>query len=484
MAASEPHHVGGDHPPGSLRELLAIAIPMIISTGSLTLMQVVDRIFLTWDSPDCVAACLPAGMMHWLLMSPAFGTAMYVTTFVAQYMGAGEKSRVGSAVWQGTIFSFVSGIVLVAGAQFARQIFAVVGHDPHIATLEAQFFSIMCFGSIPTLLSCALSGYFAGQGRTRVVMFVNICGAVVNLVLDPVLIFGFAGIPALSIRGAAIATVMGEVAMTVLYIVLILRDPSAREFGIWPERLFQPDLFLRLLRFGIPNGFHFLSDVCAFSVFIFLIGTMGKHALTATNLAFNLNMLTFMPVLGMGMAVMTLVGNRIGEGRPDLATKTTYLAFCVSAGWMLTFGIMYFTIPNLFLGIYQSEKSAVEFEEIRQLAMMLLKFIAVYGVFDAMAIIFSFAIRGAGDTRFALCFSLVCGWTIMVLPTWLSLRSGSTSLVIPWLSCTGFIMVVGIGFFLRFLQGKWKRMRVIEVPAADGENLSNAEEEPAVKLPV
>lgn len=463
---------------------MAIAIPMIISTGSLTLMQVVDRIFLTWDSPDCVAACLPAGMMHWLLMSPAFGTAMYVTTFVAQYMGAGERSRIGAAVWQGTIFSLISGIVLVACAQFARQIFAVVGHDPHVATLEAQFFSIMCFGSIPTLLSCALSGYFAGQGRTRVVMFVNICGALVNLALDPILIFGFAGIPALSIRGAAIATVMGEVSMTLLYILLILRDPQAREFGIWPKKIFQSELFVRLIRFGMPNGFHMLSDVCAFSVFIFLIGTMGKHALTATNLAFNLNMLTFMPVLGVGMAVMTLVGNRIGEGRPDLAVRTTYLAFGVAAAWMLMFGVMYFTIPNLFLGIYQSEKSAEDFDQVRQLAMMLLKFIAVYGLFDAMAIIFSFAIRGAGDTRFALCFSLICGWTIMVLPTWFSLRSGSTSLVIPWAACTGFIIVVGIGFFLRFQQGKWKTMRVIETPAADNGNSSPTDQEPALKLTV
>ncbi|MCA9095077.1 MAG: MATE family efflux transporter, partial [Planctomycetaceae bacterium] len=91
-----------------------------------------------------------------------------------------------------------------------------------------------------------------------------------------------------------------------------------------------------------------------------------------------------------------------------------------------------------------------------------LRFVALYGLFDAMAIIFSCAVRGAGDTRFPFLFSVISSWTIMVLPTFLVVRSGSTSIMIPWLACTAYIAILGLGLFARFQHGKWESMKVIE----------------------
>jgi MATE family multidrug resistance protein len=429
-------------------------------------MQVVDRIFLTWDSPLALAASLPAALLHWTLISPAVGTAMYISTFVAQYEGAGEPRRVGASVRQGTIFALITGVFYLAFAPFAGVIFASLGHGADVARLEAEYFSIMCLGTPAALLSHVFGAYFGGRGLTRIIMWVNIAGALFNLVLDPFLIFGWGPFPRLSIRGAALATLLAEILMTAIYVAMILRDRRRHEYSVFSKPMFDGPLFRRLLRYGLPSGMHMFTEVFSFSVFVFLIGTMGKVHLAASNLAFNLNALTFMPVFGMGMGVMTLVGNRIGEGRPDLARRTTLIAFSICGVYMLFFGLLYVLFPHWLLAMYQTPDvpdTGVSFADIQRETMILLRFVALYGLFDAMAIIFSCAIRGAGDTRFPFLFSVISSWTIMVLPTVLVVRSGSTSVMIPWLACTAYIGILGLGLFARFLQGRWQSMRVIEM---------------------
>jgi MATE family multidrug resistance protein len=93
---------------------------------------------------------------------------------------------------------------------------------------------------------------------------------------------------------------------------------------------------------------------------------------------------------------------------------------------------------------------------------MLLRYVAVYAFFDAMIIVFSSAIRGAGDTRFGLWLTLVAAWLVMVVPTWIAIRTDQLTLHVGWLACTGFIVTLGIGFLVRFLGGKWQSMTVIE----------------------
>src|SRR5688500_20411281 len=107
------------HPPGSWRELVQVAWPLVISAGSFSLMFVADRIFLTWYSTDALAAAGAAGLLHWTAIALFLGTAMYVNTFVAQYEGAKQPARVGAALWQGIYFAVVSGVLVAAAGLLA-----------------------------------------------------------------------------------------------------------------------------------------------------------------------------------------------------------------------------------------------------------------------------------------------------------------------------------------------------------------------------
>lgn len=454
--ADDPEHAG------SLRELLRIAIPLVISSGSVSVMHLANAVFLTWDSSTSLAAVVPAGVLQWTLISIVFGTVQYANTFVAQYEGAGRMDRAAAAVWQAIYLAVVGGILLNLLALFAGPLFDAIGHDKEVAVLEADYFGMLCFSSVPMLLTAALTCFFSGQGKTRVVMVVNVIGVSVNILSDYLLIFGNGPFPRMGIRGAGISTVLAQTVECLMLAWLFFQPQQRATHGTWRNRAFDRELFKRFLKFGFPQGVHFFLDVASFSVFMLLLGRLGKVELAATNLTFRLNTLAFIPMIGLGTAVSTIVGKRIGEGCPELAVRSTWTAFKVSAAYMFLFVVIFVFLPDVILYPFKKYSDPQDFAALHDTVVELLRFVAVYCFFDAMVIVFSFAIRGAGDTRFALLFSCVIAWSVMVLPTWVSIKWFGGGLHACWWFCTIYIIVLGIGFFARFQAGHWKKMRVIE----------------------
>lgn len=448
-----------------MRELLRVALPLIASSGSQSIMVMSDRMFLTWYSEESLAAVLPAGMLNWTLISIAFGTCQYANTFVAQYEGAKQPERVAASIWQAVWLALAMGILFSLMSLAARPLFDWIGHDAAVIPLEAEYFGILSLGAVPAILSAALSCFFSGRRRTNVVLWVNLTAAATNIIFDYLLIFGAGPIPELGIRGAAVATVLGNVAAVVLYAALMLKKPMRDQYGTWRNRRLDRELFGRFLRYGLPAGLHLFVDIAGFTVFMLLVGRIGRNELAATNLAFNLNALAFCPLLGLGVAVSTLVGNRIGEGCPELAARTTWNAFLLSGSWMLMFAGIYVLLPDLILkpyAIYADEKIA----SLRDQIVVLLRFVAIYSFFDAMSIVFGSAIRGAGDTRFALVYSLSTGWSLMVLPTFILQIWYGGGLLLSWSFCTLYTIVLGLGFMGRFMAGHWKSMSVLEAASS------------------
>lgn len=448
-------------PAGSLRELLHVAFPLVVSAGSLSLMNIVDRVFIARLSVDALAASMPAVMLNWTLISLPFGVAGYTNAFVSQYEGAGRKDRVAAAIWQGLFIALLAGLLLQPLVFFSAQIFSAMGHESHVAELEAEYFNKLCPVALPTLLNCVLAAFFTARKRSLVVMWVNLFMTLMNVILCPLLIFGWGAFQGLGIGGAALATVTAEFIGTFLFIYCL--TPEARKHGYPFAATFRLDgeLFKRTLRYGFPNGVQMLLDVGAFTVFIALIGKLGASDQAATNLAFTLNSVAFVPMMGMGTAVVTLVGHRVGEGQAALAAQTVWKAFVMSGGYMLLFAVIYLSVPEAILSPFMHGEEQAQFEAMRPTVVHLLRFVALYTFFDAMAIIFGSAVRGAGDTLFSLIFSVGSGWLLMVVPTiWILQRGGG--LYACWTAITAAVIVMGLGFLCRFIQGRWKKMRVIE----------------------
>lgn len=459
----EPSHPAIDpaDEAGTLRELLRVAVPLIVSSGSQSLIHVIDRIILARWSVDAVAAAMPAGILFWSLLSLPFGTAVYVNTFVAQYTGAGQKERVSASLWQGTYFALICGSLLACCGPLAPWLLSWTGHTGAVLQMEIDYFSVLSYGALPALLTVVFSAYFSGRGRTVVVMCVNIGAAVINGVLDILFVFGAGPIPAMGVKGAAWATDIANVFSCLAFAVLVVYAMRAEGYPVWRARRFDRELSWRMLRYGLPTGVQFLVDVGAFLLFVVFVGRLGTVQLAATTIAFNLNSMAFIPMYGMGTGILTLVGRRIGEKRPDQAARTTWLGLKVSAVYMSACGVIYLFLPHLLLIPYVSKDPAA-FAEVEPMVVVLLRFVTLYLFFDAMAIVFGSAIRGAGDSQFSLWWTFALSWLLMVLPTYLAIRLGQGGLYACWTAATVYITVLGIGFLWRFKAGKWREMSVIE----------------------
>ncbi|VBB43150.1 MATE efflux family protein (modular protein) [uncultured Desulfatiglans sp.] len=448
--------------PGGYREVLKIAIPLILSTGAWSIQHFVDRMFLSWYSPEAIAAAMPAGMLNFALLSIFIGTVSYVSTFVAQYHGAGRHREIGPVLWQGMYVSLFGGLCMLCLIPLAGSIFALVGHDAPVQKNEVDYFVILSIGGFPAIATHALSGFFSGVARPWPIMWVTMASTALNLILDYLFIFGRAGLPEMGMRGAALATVLAAVFSLVVMLLLAWR--AANDTRYHTLKGWRPDgaLMRRLLRFGFPSGMQFFLDMSGFTGFILLVGRLGTLPLAATNIAFNINTLAFMPMIGCGITVSVLVGQHLGRNAPELAEKATWSAFHITFAYMASIAAAYVLIPEVFVAPFAPADDPQAFEAIFHLAVILLRFVALYSIFDTLSIVFASAVKGAGDTRFVMLIIAAFSGLILLGPAYVTIVVLGRGIMAAWILATLYVTSLGIVFLLRFLQGKWKTMRVIE----------------------
>ena len=447
---------------GGYRSLLKMAFPLIISTGATSILHFIDRMFLTWHSPVSIAAAMPAGLLSFTAMSIFIGTAGYVSTFVAQYYGAKRPERIGPSLWQGLYIAAAGGVVIFFLSFAARPIFTFVGHEAAIREEEIIYFSILAKGAIFSISSSALAGFFSGRGENWPVMWANLTMMAVNIILDYLFIFGNAGFPAMGIRGAAYATVIAAATACIFYLTLVFRKKYNSEFKTLSGFRFDRKLIRRMIKFGLPTGIQFLIDISGFSIFILLVGRIGTDELAASNIAFNLNTLAFMPMLGFGVAISVTVGQFQGEGHPETAERSVYSGAHLCLLYMVLIAVLYVTIPQAFIAPFAAKADPATFEKIRHFITVMLRFVAVFTVFDTLNIVFASALKGAGDTRFVMIMIVVVSIGGLTIPTIIAVAVFNVGIFAAWYIVTAYVILLAIGFLLRFLTGKWKTMKVIE----------------------
>ncbi|MDX9801631.1 MAG: MATE family efflux transporter [Spirochaetia bacterium] len=448
--------------PEGYREILILAIPLIISTGSWSVQSYIDRLFLAWYSTESIAAAMPSGILNYTFMSFFIGTASYITTFIAQYKGAGYPDKIGPALWQGIYLSAAGGIIMLLFVPAAPLLFNIFNHAQPIQELEVVYFRILCYGAFPAIAAATLSGFHSGLGFTWPIMWVNISATAFNIVFDYLLIFGHGGFPEMGIKGAAIATALSGVVALSLYVIIIFTKTNNRIYKIISGFRFDKKLFTRLLRFGTPSGAHFFLDVAAFTLFILFVGVLGTESLAATNISFSINSITFMPMLGLGIAVSVLVGQNQGKNNPGASSKCVWNGFHLTFAYMSFTALLLFTIPDFFIAPFLKKADPAAGMAIKITCRVLLKYIAVYTLLDSFNILFVSALKGAGDTRFVMISNTALSIFLFVIPSWFFIFRIGKGIYEVWGVATFYICALGINFFLRFTAGKWKTMKVIE----------------------
>jgi MATE family multidrug resistance protein len=444
--------------------VLAVALPLIVQTCFWSVMWFIDRLFLSWYSNEATAAALPGGMYHWTMVCLPVGIASYVNTFVAQYYGAGQPRRIGVAVQQGIWFGWVCVPLMLLSIPIAPWLFVGTSDNASIIRQQVLYFQVLALGAGASVISGAQSSFYTGRGLTRIVMLVNCTGTLLDISLEYMFIFGALGFPRLGIAGAALTTAISNW-VTVLMFWWLMRRPAERaEFGLDDHHI-DWALFRRLIRFGLPSGLPQLVESVAFTLLTISIARVGDIAGAATSIALTINAVAFVPMIGLNIAVSTLVGQRLGENRPQLAERATWTAIVLGMAYTGVFAVLYVAIPDGFL-VLHTAFAGEDFTEVRTSTILLLRFVALYCFFDSAQIVLIGALRGAGDTRFIM---FATGLTAIVAVAigrlceyrfdWIETGFGLWGW---WWILTGWVVALGTLYLLRFRGGKWKTMRVIE----------------------
>lgn len=455
--------------------LIALALPLVLSTAFTSVMLFTDRTLLYWVSEDAASAAMGSGTLYWALMCLPTGILGYLSTFVSQYLGAGRPERVTVVYRHAMRLAWMIVPVLIGAFLLTPLPFWFFDHSPELQKLETIYLRTLIVGGIAVLFYSVQCGLMTGLGSTGWVLMIDAISTVVNLALAAMLIFGLGPLPPMGILGAGLATAI-SFWIKIPMAWWIMRGQRSLRWAIEPSSELSSELsgelskiestawewgmFRRLITYGAPSGLQMMSESAAFSLILLQVGQLGGLPMAATTLALGLNVMAFVPMLGLGVGVGVLVGNRILQGRVDLASRTVTCALVLS--WVYTGGcaILLGFFPELLTSLY-ALGAGERFEEMRPLLLPLLKIIAVYCIFDGFQIVFVGAIKGAGDTWFVLGATTLIGFGVVGLGLATEIWLGS-GLLLWWYVIAVWVGAMAVAFGARYLQGKWKKMQVIE----------------------
>ncbi len=453
--------------PNGYQDVLSISMPLVLSMMSNTVMAFTDRLFLGWYSISALSAATPAFLAVFVFQSFFMGVGEYLNVFVAQYTGAGQSRKVGAIIWQGIYFALAAWVVM-AGLYFAApSIFSLAGHPSAVRELEIIYFRIMSLGSGFVLLAVSLSCFYSGRGLTRVLMFVHMIGALINIPLDYVLINGvrFGGrvvIPELGIAGAALATVFGSMLIAVILGVLVFRKKNEECFVVRSAWRLRPGLFARFFKYGLPSGLQFCLDILAVACFSFMVGRLGEYELAATNIVFSLHSLIFLPMVGMHIGVSVLTGQAIGRERPVEARQVARSALDLTLVYVVVIGVFFLIFPETLVRLFKtSTVTGKDFAPILSMGVVLLRFLVFFTLFDALTMIFGGVLKGAGDIYYVMRVIGVCAIFVLALPTWIGVTYLGFGIYAAWTVLTLYACSLGIWFYARFRQDGWMSKSII-----------------------
>ena len=402
---------------------------------------------------------MAGGNLFWVLVCLPVGIASMTGAIVGQFIGASQSDRIGRFLWQGVWLSLLAIPWFAFFAAIAPWLFRATGQPESLIPLETTYMRWLMLGAVGLVLETALSGFFSGTERTNVIMWVSLASGLLNFVLDVGLIFGVGPIPALGITGAALGSAAAFWFKTACYGCLLLRPRYSAEYHIRAGFSFDPSLLWKLVYFGFPTGLMYLTESGGFAVIVLRIGRLGDIPLRATTMAINFNMVAFIPLVGVSIAASVLVGRHLLQSGPARASISIYAALLIGLIYSGTWLVGYLIAPDLMMSMYEFENNSPDSQEAIDIARGLLKFVAIYVVLDATQLIVAGALRGAGDTWFALAAGFAASATALVIGiTW---EPAEDALHWWWWMVTLWIWLLATVMVARFLQGSWKRMRMV-----------------------
>ncbi|PYQ61917.1 MAG: MATE family efflux transporter [Acidobacteria bacterium] len=410
-----------------------LAVPVVISQLGMMLMGVIDTMMLGHLSARALAAGALGHILTFCLMNLGYGILSALDPLVSQAHGAEDARAIGGHLQRGLVMAAALTVPIVPLLLDVRPFLRLLGQAPEVSSDTAAFARGILWGILPYFLFVALRQTLQAMSHVRPAVMAIVVGNVCNLAFNWILIFGHLGAPALGVRGSALSTSISRWVMF-LYLLIASRRwlrPYWRGFTAEATALRG---HLRMLRIGVPIGFHSTVELLLFATAAVLIGQISVTALAGHQIAINLAALTYMVPVGISGAAATRVGNAIGRRDPAGARLSAEACLAMGAGAMLGFAILFLIAPGPLARLYTNDA------EVIAMVRLLLPIAAAFLVFDGLQVVSSGVLRGAADTTFPAAMALIGYWALGLPTGWiLAFRAGLGARGLWW----GF--TVGLG---------------------------------------
>ncbi len=441
----------------------------MISFLSMVAMMFADRIFLSYYSADALSAATSAGNLFWAGNFTWITLAAMAEVFVAQYNGSKQYGKLGEPVWQMIWLAGISFIFFFAMGNFGSDLFFK-------KTLEIEYFRWSNYFAPCWTLLAALSAFYVGQGKTRIIKWLGILGNGVNILLDPLLIFGYKGvIPAMGTKGAAIATGVGILVQVVVIASLFLRRKNRKEFGTGDFR-FKPQPFLRCLKVGASPAIFVMCELLGWAVFYMMMEKIsGMHILVASVTQSILLLFLFFG-LGLEKGAAAVSGNLIGAQKFSEVQRLFKSGVKLSLMFGVCLALALGCFPDLFINLFFKNPEALGGSTLGVSSEMLMEvkttlrsamiMLTIYLTIENIRWLLNGLLTSAGDTFYLMITGALSIWLFMIAPTYFFVLKPQAPIETTYYIWVFYSVVASALLLFRFLRGKWKEKHLIELGSA------------------
>jgi len=438
--------------------LFYLSIPIVVTNLLQTAYNLADTFWLGQYSTEALAAISFAFPMVFLLISLALGISVAGSVLVAQHTGAGEPRKADYAASQTVTFSALGSLVLGVLAFFlVEDLLRLMGASPDVLPKATAYMQVISAGLAFMFVFFVFISLMRGYGDTVTPMVVMFGTVVLNIALDPFLIFGWGPFPEMGVAGAAVATVFARGLSMVVGLAILLR--GERGVRIRPREMV-PDLtYLRkMVAIGAPASLEITSRSVSVNLLLFIVGMFSTTVVAAFGIGIRVFSVIFLPAIAVGRGVETMSGQNIGAGKPDRAERTNHFAAAVTFVILAAAGVVVWLNATAIVGVFTTDEAVVE------VGATFLRYVAP--TFGCLGVIraYSGGLRGAGRTLSAAGIAIVMLWVVRLPLAWVgALEFGTQGL---WLSFTISNVVGALVAYAWFRTGRWRGADVTDVPEA------------------
>jgi multidrug resistance protein, MATE family len=441
----------------TFRTLLGLAWPIVISRSAQVVVGISDAVMVSHLGPAALASVTTGALNAMSLFILPMGTVFVVASFSSQLFGAGDSAGARRYGWYGLVVAAATQMVGVASIALLPAALARSSYAPDVQALLAGYLALRLWSSGAVVGLEALGSYYGGLGNTRLPMVAQVAAMVLNVAGNWLLIDGHLGLPALGVRGAALASAAST---TVAFLGLLAVFASGGRRGA-AGRLRLRELG-RLLRFGVPSGLNWFLEFVAFLFFVnVVVAGLGTSAVAAFMSVLQLSSVAFMPSFAIASAGAILVGQAIGAGRKDDVPEVVRVTFLSAGGWQALAGLFYLVAPGLLLAPFARDPGTAG--PLLEVAVRMLRLSVAWALFDAAAAALAEALRAAGDTAWPLWARVVIAWVIFAPGSWFTVpRAGPHAELVAVAWMVLYLGLLAGALYVRFRSGAWRHIALVE----------------------